>query len=1084
MNRGRFFDLSTLQFVAEPELAYSARPPDSNLADPVSTAAAQYGDTRTFIDGNQPSILEAETAKEPEDATMGKAQSGPDLLSQPEEGFSKPPSSPKEVSTAFQESVHTADAIASLTADRANHSIASNTPNIEHGLPSPFEPSKPILSDQGSRMRTATSAPTLFPNSSLGLSKSLSSTGLRSVEAQTDITSDQYPVQELQDNVMKHLYDSSIDNTPISTDSGALRTAQSSLGSPLATPAHDDKSAVRNDFSRIPSPKRDREPSQETHKTCGPVRDGTNGVDAQSTGNDPQSLFTDTTKSESHTEQKIISTPSTPDAQFRLDLTQPLNMLPSQIKDQQASFVQPSQDINVEKGTIRSKTLPDTIANIQTSETPMIRDQTNQPDSGSDNYAGSERHTLALQERRLPGMMRNMPKDLTLSQRPPMRINTEQLSQNISATGFPKEERAKLPTPSISATPAKLVESTPNPTPPERMTTRVSSGALRHKSVSEILGETPKSLGEKGAIERASNERRDNTGEQSPRYGPLMSSPDSINFRSRLSELREREKERTKLSTVVFLRQQPSDLTRKTESALGSYIDSQDSPGEPKDYLLPLFAFKAPSQKPGLSALLNSAHKTLTTSNHYADFHQQQDCSLLTKIHTLQGVKKWPLRQPQRSIEPDRPASQWDAVLGHIKWMRTDFREERKWKMAAAKNLADWCAEWVASPPERRFSLQLLIIKRPQASRESQTNEITKNELAVDRTAEHLPLESTPELIESAEDDMSDAVEEDFPPTVVTRAVAPAAIFSLAPEDILFRLDRTPTADKLLSELPLYQPWKSSQGENLEFPSFAPDRCWKTSLVPVSKYAIGKIRSQDVVPSRKKSRYDYSDDEDESLLTAPSFLPDHIIPSDSPEQDCVALFNPENKHIRDRIHAGHAFRPPSEYNMPTQSFYECRQPSQWTWTEDDELRRLVREYAYNWSLVSSCLSSQSNFSSGAERRTPWECFERWVTLDSLPADMAKTQYFRTYFSRIEAAQRTLVAQQQAAQQQQGSSTIQLPIRRRNSQPTRVERRRNTKHLAMVHAMQKLAKRRETALQKAQHGTNFLSLRVILQRKQD
>ena len=1019
---------------------------------------------------------------------MEKTQDGLSSLYHPQKGFNRPPSSPKSVSKATQASLHSADAAAFTTGDRTDRFIPPNVPvydTVEQDLPSSFEKFKPVRSDQDLRTGTATPVPTLLHDNRLRLSISLNHAESRTTEADLDTNPNQHIQQELQDNITKHLYDSSIDNTPNSADSGALRTAQSSLGSPLATPAQDDENTILDDRSRVLSLDRDRKLNHNLLGASGTAGDFKNTVNDQLTENEARPLHADTSKSDPNGVKRKFCTPSTPDAQLRLEEVQRLSMLPGQVKDQRVSINQPPHNTDVRKGTIGGEIPQDTAINVQALDETISKAKTDH--SERKHYGDSERHVSAFQERRPRGMTRNMPNDLTLSQRPPMRINTEQPLQKTPSIEVPIQEHVKLQTPCTAATPAKLIESTSNPTPPERMTTRVSSGALRNKSVSEILGETPYQSGDKSVNDRVSNARKDDSGEQSPSYGPLMSSPDSINFRSRLSELREREKERTKLSTVVFLRQQPSELVRKAEGASGNYADSQETPNEPKDYLLSLFASNAPSQTPNLNALLSSAHKTLTTSNHYADFHQQQDCTILNKIHTLQSVKKWPLRQPQRSIEPDRPASQWDAVLGHVKWMRTDFREERKWKIAAAKNLADWCAEWVASSADRRDSLQVSLPKEPhisQSSRDPQVNEVIMTGLAADKPADDLIPESTPELIASAEDDLSDAMEEDFSQADVMRAVAPAAIFSLAPEDILFRLDRTPMADKLLSELPLYQPWKNAQGGDIEFSSFIPDSCWKTSIVPVSKYAMGKMISQSVEPPRKKSRYDYVDDGgNESFLTGPAFLSDDVIHSTTLEQGWVALFNPDNKHIRDRIHAGHAFRPPSEYNMPSQNFFECRQPSQWTWTEDDELRRLVREYAYNWSLISSCLSSPSLFSSGAERRTPWECFERWVALDGLPADMSKTQYFRTYFSRLEAAQRNLMAQQQAMllqqqQQQQGSSTTQTPIRRRNSQPVRVERRRNVKHLAMVHAIQKQAKKREGAIQKAHHGMTLLLIYLI------
>jgi chromatin modification-related protein VID21 len=82
--------------------------------------------------------------------------------------------------------------------------------------------------------------------------------------------------------------------------------------------------------------------------------------------------------------------------------------------------------------------------------------------------------------------------------------------------------------------------------------------------------------------------------------------------------------------------------------------------------------------------------------------------------------------------------------------------------------------------------------------------------------------------------------------------------------------------------------------------------------------------------------------------------------------------------------------------------------------------------------------------------------------------MAKTAYFRAYHQRLETAQRNVMAQQAAIQAQQGNNAAQ-PIRRRTTQPIRVDRRRSTKHLALLDGMRKLAKKRESALVKQQQG---------------
>lgn len=668
-------------------------------------------------------------------------------------------------------------------------------------------------------------------------------------------------------------------------------------------------------------------------------------------------------------------------------------------------------------------------------------------------------------------------------------VNAAQPSMETSVNGPGLSESAQttaVAEKSIQqASPATSVPSvkkpapiTPVPTtqhPPERMTTRVSSGAIRHKSVSEILGETPK----------PSATQMDKVSAAAPSNESPLSEKGSPDPAARIKQRKEREKERTKLSTVVFPKQQIErneslDLVRQNAGDLTAGLN------EEQDYLFTLFQNKAysPPRSMHLSTLLASAHKTLTTSNHLLDYQEQMDCRTLRRIYSLQNANRWPLRQMKRSVEPSRQWTHWDVLLDHMKWMRTDFREERKWKIAAAKSCADWCAEYVNSDAEQRAQLRVPARLPPPKPKVVETQEAdTVPPSQEDPLDEMVPVSHpTPDLVPSAEED---SVSEGFaeePRPDLRDTIAPAAIFSLGSDEFTFSMDMTPAAEKLLDELPIYTPVKISPDTNLPMFRYQPDADWKTEILPVSKYATGRIRFRDDQPVRKRSRYDYEQYRNESE-TEKVDLP--------PEQTNVALFRPENKHIRDRIHPGHSFRPPTEHPMPSVGFFESRQSSQWTIAEDDELRRLVKEYSYNWSLISSCLSSPSLFSSGAERRTPWECFERWIGLEGLPADMSKTQYFRAYHQRLETAQRNVLAQQQAAQQQQqqqqqpqqqqqqaqqpqqgNNAQAQPLVRRRTTQPIRVDRRRSSRHLALLDAMRKLAKKRETMLQKQQQGKDL------------
>lgn len=591
---------------------------------------------------------------------------------------------------------------------------------------------------------------------------------------------------------------------------------------------------------------------------------------------------------------------------------------------------------------------------------------------------------------------------------------------------------------------------------PERAVTRVSSGALRLKSVSEIVGDTPRAT---PTLERSATHKSVEN-----QLTPLTSTPQSPFSRHRNMLSHRRERSRSQPSAVVFGKQ-PKRVEEKAVMPGQKEIQPTD------DYYTPLFVqgFTGSStwMQP-IEKILFTANKTVATPDANLAIQDHQACKVLRRVYHLQQHDKWSLRQPKRCPEPTRPPSHWDVMLQEVKWMRTDFREERKWKMVLAKNLAYACAEWYEATPEERKLLQVSAVIPPKS-------EPVADVAMADVAEEPMDNEPTPDLVSSGDIDSPDVVDELHDDFVET--VAPSAIFALHEDDVIFGLKRTPAADRLLDELPMYGAPLTVPKFDLTGPEYDPDAHWRRPALPLSKYVEGQMKLVSEGPPRKRSRFDYqnedSDDEDGSVFVGNAQLPQttHL----PPETNEVALFNPDMKPIRDRLHAGHQFRPPSEHPMPTQGFYECRNPSQWTVAEDDELRSLVREYSYNWSLISSLLSTKSMFSSGAERRTPWECFERWINLEGLPADMQKTQYFKAYNSRIDAAQRVILQQNQLAAQQAQQATAAgnavTAIRRRPSTPLRVERRRAQKHLTLIDAMRRLAKKREAALQKQQHNAS-------------
>lgn len=758
--------------------------------------------------------------------------------------------------------------------------------------------------------------------------------------------------------------------------------------------------------------------------------------------------------------------PSTADEQLRLEeakLMQPPQPLLEKNYDQGFAddlsnpMPPPSANGFVHDGKVDGLQTPQIPGGINVDNSNQTNDVQDHKNTGIERSEDLPKPNSGMRDHMFSGMNGDSSRDLTLSRRPPMRIDTgvPSISQSNSM-GSDRTKSLHMPTPSDTETPSKSVPAiTSAQSPPERMTTRVSSGALRHKSVSEILGETPKATpiqSEKGPFARefGSTLREDHRSLQTPDSALSLTSPDPAAFRRRLSELKEKEKERSKLSTVVFASSRKSDVNHAQRSE-EDQISKTD-----RDYMLTLFHFQiaSPPRAHTLNALVKSAHKTLTTSDHFIDFSERQACRVLNRIYELQAKHCWSLRQLERSAEPARPVTHWDVTLGEMKWMRTDFKEERKWKLAAAKYMAEACSIWVTSSVQERKLLQVKV-------RATGKMEMSKS------------ISATPELVHSADDEFSETTDDE---SVRDAGNAPAAIFSLPPDMFIFGLNKSPVSEKILSELPLYQPNVDTQKAASRVIEIEPDATWKQSLAPLSKYAHGKLvplsdtaqrtsaSREGPLPKRRRFNYDEADAHRRNSSIVSSADSEKVL---HPEQDDVALFNPENKHIRDRIHSGHAFRPPSEYQMPSESFFVARQSSQWTQREDDDLRRIVREYSYNWSLISSSMTLPSMFTSGAERRTPWECFERWIGLEGLPVEMAKINYFRAYHSRLQQAAQKTIEAHQAAQQQQGNAA-QVP-RRRTTQPYTVDRRKDQKHIYLIDAMRKLAKKRETAVNKQQHG---------------
>ena len=68
----------------------------------------------------------------------------------------------------------------------------------------------------------------------------------------------------------------------------------------------------------------------------------------------------------------------------------------------------------------------------------------------------------------------------------------------------------------------------------------------------------------------------------------------------------------------------------------------------------------------------------------YIDY---QEVQILQRISELRRQGMWSARQLPKLMEPTRCRSHWDYVLDEMRWMAVDFAQERRWKMAAAREV-------------------------------------------------------------------------------------------------------------------------------------------------------------------------------------------------------------------------------------------------------------------------------------------------------------------------------------------------------------------------------------------------------------
>ncbi|KAI0780736.1 hypothetical protein BD413DRAFT_499713 [Trametes elegans] len=129
---------------------------------------------------------------------------------------------------------------------------------------------------------------------------------------------------------------------------------------------------------------------------------------------------------------------------------------------------------------------------------------------------------------------------------------------------------------------------------------------------------------------------------------------------------------------------------------------------------------------------MSRATKCLSTRDWSVGIAELRLIRTFERIEALKDAGKWSFRQikKQRGVG-GLTKTHWDYLLDEMKWMRTDFREERKWKLALAYTLAHEALEWhEAGSLEERLRRGICVLWKPPPPDDAEMAEASEPEHA------------------------------------------------------------------------------------------------------------------------------------------------------------------------------------------------------------------------------------------------------------------------------------------------------------------------------------------------------------------
>lgn len=213
----------------------------------------------------------------------------------------------------------------------------------------------------------------------------------------------------------------------------------------------------------------------------------------------------------------------------------------------------------------------------------------------------------------------------------------------------------------------------------------------------------------------------------------------------------------------------PPEYLRKGKSAKQKKRDKErdKSDGKIKDEWTPVGLTKwgATIRANPVWKKVSRATKCLSTRDWGVAIGELRLTRALERVESLENVAKWSYRQPKRQKNlGGLTKTHWDYLMDEMKWMRVDFREERRWKYVLAFNLSTAVLEWHdAGSREERVRLGICVLwKRPRSSQNAPAEDVDMDSRPVEHNG-YTPMadesDGDEEEGEAEQRDIADALE-------------------------------------------------------------------------------------------------------------------------------------------------------------------------------------------------------------------------------------------------------------------------------------------------------------------------------------